>query len=259
MQVGGIGSGNSDYGRQGISHQVTECIHEHGTAGTQTGAAGIPASSVSFSASPVNAPEAQAQVSFWDRLTGAAEKGKNLLGRLWRGNSGDALNAALEAQTEDAAQEAMYENAAQVMSAQLTEDASGVLPGGKKHHESQVAAAASAVQAPQNIVAAAPYFTANSDPGKVKEPLLVRIRIRFRDITGYLSRFSGGRLAGRFQTKSGLKNGGRQTGQSLRRSNRALDKDAKTEGVVSDDSHLMDSYDSTGRYSRLGTGNNRKM
>lgn len=231
MQVGGIGSGNSDYGRQGISHQVTECIHEHGTAGTQTGAAGMPVSAVSFSASPVNAQDAQAQVSFWDRLTGAAEKGKNLLGRLWGGNSGGtALDAALEAQTEDAAQEAMYENVA-----------------------------ASAVQAPQNIVAATPYFTQNSDPGKVKEPLLVRIRIRFRDITGYLSRFSGGRLAGRFQTKSGLKNGGRQTGQDLRRPNRNADKNEKTEGVVLDDSHLMDSYDSTGRYSRLGAWNNRKM
>ena len=255
MQIGGIGSGNPDYGRQGISHQITDCIHDHGTAGTKTGAVGMSAPAVSFSsavqATEAKQPAAQETVTLWGRVRDVLGNGRQLLGRIWGQNASGEASAAQEA--GELLQETLREDAVDA----VRENALEVLSEDREHHESRVAAAASAVQAPQGMVASNPYFTVTSDTGKVKEPLLVRIRIRFRDITGYLSRYAGGRLAGRFSKGSNLTGGRNKPRQDLRKQSRYREKGVEMDCVLTDDSHLMDSYDSTGKYSRLGTENRR--
>ena len=123
------------------------------------------------------------------------------------------------------------------------------------------------VQAPTSMVAATPYFTNNSDAGKVKEPLLARIRIRFRDITGQLAERFGSMLSGQFSAGSNLKDK-RQQRESLQaqrkqtRQERQNREYYRKNGVVVDISaappeHLMDSYGKSGEYSKLTTEQKR--
>lgn len=272
MQVGGIGSGNSGLGDHGVSHHVTNCIHEHDAVGKQTGgAAGLPASAASFSVSGEN--QTAAAPSLWDNLRNLMGSGKRLLGRIWGENAdGDnaAGNAAAggapagDAQIDRAGLEAVQDvikQSSMEMSAQAqmgSNSQAQVLSDVKRQHEAHIAAASSSVHAPQNMIDGNPYFTTNSDTGKVKETLLQRVRIRFRDIIGQFTRRFGGRLAGQFSAKSNLADGRQRSRQDLRKKSRYRENDVEIDCVLTDDSYLMDSYDRRGEYSRLTTEHKRK-
>lgn len=137
---------------------------------------------------------------------------------------------------------------------------------GEAYHESGIAAAAANVLAPRSVASSDPYFNSNSDAGKVKESLLVRIRIRFRDILGQLAERFGGMLSGQFSAGSELKDGQRRQKDNLQAKQAAQEKRQKEyyrkNGVVVDvnvsqGEHLMDSYGKTGEYSKLTTGQKR--
>ena len=122
-------------------------------------------------------------------------------------------------------------------------------------HQPAVAAAASAVQ-PDARLTDNPYFTTTSDPGKVKESLSEKIRIKLRDMAGQLTKRFGGRFGGRMSGELSGKNptsGKQKSKEDLRRRSRYKDDDLEIDCVLTDDSYLMDSYDRKGEYSKLTT------
>ncbi|MBR1701628.1 MAG: hypothetical protein IJ716_06685 [Lachnospiraceae bacterium] len=273
MQVGGIGSGNGNSGldNHGVSHQTinyriddsTQNVNKHDTARRDVADEATSAYTVSFSsegkrlaAEQMAARKATEEESAGQEtggLTGKLrellESGKKLLLQIW-GESKEE-EAANEVSEEDDILDTINEN--------LETD-------GDEYHESGIAAGAVNVQAPAGMTTADPYFNSNSDAGKVKEPLLTRIRIRFRDIAGQLAERFGGMLSGQFSAGSELKDRQEQQKDNLQAEQTAQEKHKKDyyrkNGVVVDIStppaeHLMDSYDKAGEYSKLTTEQKR--
>lgn len=239
MQIGGIGnSGLNNHGS--ASHRVTTCLHEHQEKSPQQGAMRIsPASSDS-----VKMTGESQQLSLLDILRDTLAKGKSFMRWLWGPESGgDAVIGSREILDGTRTQQA---GADPVVT--LHEDA---------QHDSHVAVASTMVQQPQTQMGNNPYFTTHSDPGKVKENLFQKIRVKFRDAAGQLAKRFGGRLgerlAGRFSGKNSLDSRRQRSKEDLRRHSRYKDEDMEIDCVLTDDSYLMDSYDRKGEYSKLTT------
>lgn len=291
MQVGGIGSGNGNSGldNHGVSHQTinyriddsTQNVNKHDTARRDVADEATSAYTVSFSSegkrlaaeqmaarkaagkadalqdqkAEQNSGERQESVGqetggLTGRLRELLESGKKLLLQIWG-----------ESKEEEAANEVSRED--DILESTINEN---IETDGDEYHESGIAAAAVNVQAPAGMTTADPYFNSNSDAGKVKEPLLTRIRIRFRDIAGQLAERFGGMLSGQFSAGSELKDRQEQQKNNLQAEQTAQEKHKKDyyrkNGVVVDIStppaeHLMDSYDKAGEYSKLTTEQKR--
>ncbi len=232
MQVGGIG--NSGLDNHSSSHQVTGCIHDHHTDVEKTG--GMRASSFSLSETKQEVQQDIQGFSLLDTLKNAVSKGFGILGNLWRG--GQESSSQQTTSQIEAAEQADHMTLHQA-------DA----------HQPAVAAAASVVQ-PDARLADNPYFTTTSDPGKVKESLSEKIRIKLRDMAGQLTKRFGGRFGGRMSGELSGKNptsGKQKPKEDLRRRSRYKDDDLEIDCVLTDDSYLMDSYDRKGEYSKLTT------
>lgn len=236
MQVGGIG--NSGLDNHSSSHQVTGCMHEHHTEREKTGA--MRASSFASSDTiqkATNDVRMTPENSLLNTLKDAISKGLGFLGGLWSGGQ---------------------ENANQPTTSQIQ------VAGQLDHttlqqadtHQPTVAAAASVVQSDARL-SDNPYFTTTSDPGKTKENLVEKIRIKLRDMTGQLTKRFGERFGGRtsdnFVGQNALDSGQRKPQEDLRRRSRYKEEDMEIDCVLMDDSYLMDSYDRKGEYSKLTT------
>ena len=297
MQVGGIGNenGNSGLGNRGVSHQSinyrvddqTQGAYRHDTARRDVVDEATSAYTVSFSSEgkrlaaermaggKATEREIAVQEQSTDgerdkgqtqtgqgsgkiagKLRELLESGKRLLLQIWNGNKAE------EADTADN----KNETATDALEGAIGELTDMGMINGEAYHESGIAAAAANVLAPKSVVSLDPYFNSNSDAGKVKEPLLVRIRIRFRDILGRLAEQFGGMLSGQFSAGSELKDGQRRQKDNLQAKQAAQEKRQKEyyrkNGVVVDvnvsqGEHLMDSYGKTGEYSKLTTEQKR--
>lgn len=244
MQVGGIGNSGLD-SHSSASHHVTPGLH-HDQDSVEKGGA---MRALSVRSGETKAAEtSQQQLSLMDMLKKTIDSGKILLGRLWGTQSGgDVPIGTREVSDGVRAQEAgtdpvvtLHENA---------------------NHTSHVAAASGAVQPLQTQLGNNPYFTTHSDPGKVRENVFQKIRVKFRDAAGQLTkRFGGrlgGRLAGRFSGRSALSSRQQAPREDLRRRSRYKEDELEFDCVLTDDSYLLDSYDRKGEYSRLTTENRR--
>lgn len=244
MQVGGIGNAGLD-SHSSASHHVTPGFHHDHDSVDKGGAMRTP----SVHSGEMKAAEtSQQQLSLMDMLKKTIDGGKSLLGRLWGTQSGgDVPIGTREAPDGVRAQEAgtdpvvtLHENA---------------------NHTSHVAAASGAVQPLQAQPGNNPYFTTHSDPGKVRENVFQKLRVRFRDGAGQLTGRFGGRLgerlAGRFSGRSGLGSRQQAPREDLRRRSRYKQDELEIDCVLTDDSYLLDSYDRRGEYSRLTTEHRR--
>lgn len=239
MQIGGIGNSGLN-NHSNASHRVTPSLHhEHETK--KEGAMRV-------SSAPTNSIKmtetSQQQLSLLDVLKNTLARGKSLLGRLWGTESGgDTPIGARQTVEGDRVQQA---GADPIVT--LHDNAS---------HNSHVAAASTVVQPPQTQMGNNPYFTTHSDPGKVKENFFQKIRVKFRDTAGQLTKRFGGRLgerlAGRFSGKNTLNSRQQQSRENLRKRSRYKDNDTEIDCVLTDDSYLMDSYDRKGEYTTLTT------
>ncbi len=195
-------------------------------------------------------------------LRGLLESGKRLLLQIWgESKAEESAEAPGEAGDQALSDGAESTGLEEDLSEQAV-DLAGM--DGDEHHEALIAAAATNVQAPAGMTANDPYFNNTSDAGKVSEPLLVRIRIRFRDILGQFAERFGGMLSGQFSAESGLKDRQEQK-DNLPAEQKLKNEQARQKkqyyqknGVVVDIStpvaeHLMDSYDKAGEYSKLIT------
>ena len=238
MQIGGIGNSGLN-NHNGMSHRVTTCLHDHQEKNPKGGMRISAASSDS-----AKMTEASQQLSLWDIVRDTLARGKSLLGRLWGTESGgDTAIGSRETSDGVRSQQAGADPLVT-----LHEDA---------RHDSHVAAASTSVQQPQTQMGSNPYFTTHSDPGKVKENLFQKIRVRFRDAAGQLAKRFGGRLgerlAGRFSGKNSLDSRRQRSREDLRKHSRYKEEDLEIDCVLTDDSYLMDSYDRKGEYSKLTT------
>lgn len=241
MQVGGIGNSGLE-SHSSASHHVTPGLH-HDHSERKVGGAMMRSSSA-FSNSAKVTEASQQQLSLIDMLKKTIIGGKNFLGRLWGAESGGDTPVGSR-ETVDGIRE---QEAGVNPVVTLRENVS---------HDSHVAAASGAVQPLQTQPGNNPYFTMHSDPGKVKENLFQKIRVRLRDTAGQLTkRFGGrlgGRLAGRFSGRSALNSRQQASKEDLRRRSRYKEDDLEIDCVLTDDSYLLDSYDRKGEYSRLTT------
>lgn len=186
----------------------------------------------------------QNKLSLLDFLKNTIARGKSLLGKLWGTESG----AGAPIGSSQAVDGARAQQAGADPLVTLHDNAS---------HDPHVAAASAVVQQPQSQIGSNPYFTTHSDPGKTKENIFQKIRVRFRDMAGQLTKRFGGRLgerlAGKFAGKNTLNSRQQRSKEDLRRRSRYKENDTEIDCVLTDDSYLLDSYDRKGEYSRLTT------
>lgn len=195
-------------------------------------------------------------------LRGLLESGKRLLLQIWGESKAEEAAEAPGGAGDQALSDGAESTGLEEDLSEQAVDLAGM--DGDEHHEAPIAAAATNVQAPAGMTANDPYFNNTSDAGKVSEPLLVRIRIRFRDILGQFAERFGGMLSGQFSAESGLKDRQEQK-DNLPAEQKLKNEQARQKkqyyqknGVVVDIStpvaeHLMDSYDKAGEYSKLTT------
>ena len=240
MQIGGIG--NSGLGsHSSASHRVTPNLH-HDHETKKEG-------NMRISAAPSGGEkvtQASQQLSLLDILKDVFVRGKSLLGRLWGTESGGASPVGSQQITDG------------IRAQQAGTDPLVTLHDNASH-DTHVSVASTAVQPQQMPLGNNPYFTTHSDPGKIKENLFQRIRVKFRDTAGQLTKRFGGRLgerlAGRFSGKNTLNSRRQKSKEDMRRHSRYKEEDREIDCVLTDDSYLLDSYDRKGEYSRLTTEN----
>ena len=108
----------------------------------------------------------------------------------------------------------------------------------------QVARAATAVPPPQTITHN-PYFSALGDTGAQQQTLWQRLKVKFESITGYLTKHFSFSNPNNFQAKQ------EKPKEDLSKRSRYREDEMEIDCVLTDESYLMDSYNSKGEYSRL--------
>ena len=244
MQVGGIG-----HNHDSSSHQVTNCMHTH--AAKREGAAASPSTgmqNVTVQQATTTQPEGQFSLSAWlDKTWGGAKK---LWGSIWGGNvvatDGQVGTQSGEAQVlaqvgDRNVSDSMGTNVAtrQEQQPDLTQNVS----------TPQIAAAATAVQQSPSVQNN-PYFSAVGDVGRQEETVWQRVKVRFKDVAGKLM----GHLPGRFTSffaQSSFQTKQERPKEDLRRRSKYRKDEVEIDCMLSDVSHLQDSYNKKGEYSKL--------
>lgn len=216
MQTNGIGNSHSDM------HHVTNCIHNHKhRLEGQVGGAGSAGGDKTVAVTSAQPESTAFSLSAWlqDAFSGA----KGLLRKIW-GSDADKVSG-----------EATMKSGAEI-------------PTDMNHlHRSQIEAATTIVQ-PVQSVNNNPYFAALTEESVLRQSVWHKIRVRFRDITGFLTKrfsFAGG---GTFQAKQ------ERPKEDLRKHSRYRENDVEMDCVLTDESYLMDSYNKKGEYSKLSAG-----
>lgn len=251
MQTNGISnSTHSDM------HHVTNCIHnhKHRLEGKVTGAGGASATPTQSVTASTQQSKEPFSLSTWlqDTLSGA----KRLLGKIW-GSDADTVQGETVAKSGmETVSDIAAQNAAEAAKSALNVQ-SGLQqnlyqdlyqqPNTNTLHTSQIEAASTLVQPPQNPNNN-PYFAAITEDSVLQQSVWNKIKVRFQNITGFLAKrfsFAGG---GTFQTKQ------ERPKEDLRRHSRYRKDDVEIECIITDDSYLMDSYNKKGEYSKLSAG-----
>lgn len=208
MQINGIGSNHGS-----DMHHVTNCRHNHGVSKKQDSAPMSSGSKQKLDPGQVLEQRLESEFSLTDWMKNIFARGKKLLGQIWGSSDEGIVKGENPVSAED------------------------------MQRPEKVVQAAVAVQ-PTQTNGGIPYFSAIEDTGTRQQTLWQRIRIKFENVAGYLTRqfsFSNGSS---FQTKQ------ENTKEDLKREHYGKDN-LKTDVWAMDESHLMDSYNSKGEYSRL--------
>lgn len=229
MQLNGVGSEHNQ-----SSHQITQCMHSH-AQDKISGAAMQIRSNEAYTDQQqlVEAINENAfSLSAW--LRKALNGGRHLLGALWGGQSSENMGG----------REQTGAGGLETVSAPLGDENSELSGAVDKLHGGQIAAAASLAQPP---VQTASYFTTLNDSSNRQPSVLRKSKVNFHSIASYLNhRFSGNNA---YQTKK------ESSGEDLRKRSRYRGEEEEIDCILTDDSYLLDSYDSKGGYTRLTTKN----
>lgn len=239
MQLNEIGSRHSSG-----AHHVTNCIHDHAQIDKfgKMGAAVSSGTGVQSMMAAESQADAQFSLAAW--LDKTLNSGRKLWGSIW--GNGNAVGTVDAGGTANAGREAGAEQIAAI----LPQDDSG--SGQQTLHTPQIAAAATAVQQPQDIHNN-PYFSAVESPDERQGNLLRRAKVRFEKMAGQLT----GRFPGKFfsaQAGNSFQAGQERSREDLRRHSKFRRDELVIDCVLTDDSYLLDSYDRHGEYSKLSAG-----
>lgn len=227
MQVHGVGSEHNH-----SMHQVTDCMHTDTIA--KKGAAAAPGAKDTFENSLQEKQGADGEKSLLSWWRNTLSSGRKLLGRIWgEGTGPNALAGESGENTVGTVEQVM---------AQIGDPSSEDAPAGQHLSTTQKELVASTT-VPGRIVEHNPYFATVEDTGKAKQTFWERAKVRFQSIAGYLTRQFSGRNT--FQTKQ------ERPKEDLRKHSRYRQDDLEIDCVLTDDSYLLDSYDSKGEYSKL--------
>ncbi len=233
MQINGVGSQSTHNHNM---HQVTGCMHEHNVSKKEGGAAASSFAGNTLQSDVSQYKQQQGQFSLTSWLKNTLAGGKKLLLKIWGEGS--------ETESVDKhSGESIQKDTEQVM-AQVGDPDEGVAVMGQHTNIAAQEAAAGSVVQPQSLHNN-PYFSTIEDTGRQKQSMLRKMRIRFRSLTGQLTKQFSGRNT--FQTKQ------QKPKEDLRRHSRYRQDDLEIDCILTDDSYLMDSYDRKGEYSKLST------
>lgn len=234
MRIDGVGSGMV---HTADSHQVTECVHQHGTEKKPENGG--------FRGIPVNVEKRDPVQELTEKSSTEVDQGwfsrilatgKNLLGRLWNGGKeGEQSSREYVDETGDEARAALEK---------------GMTMGGESQSFREQSERRQAVHNP--------YFVAVEER-KGADTLWQRFQLKVQTATGYLAKKFGRNTS--FQTGTRGRNQ-RQKEEDLRRHSRYHQGQDEIDCIITDDSYLLDSYDKSGKYSRLaqesGAGGQKK-
>jgi len=212
MQTNGIGNNHNDM------HHVTNCIHnhKHRLDSQMPSVAGGGAEKTSVQPTKA-ATQQEKTMSLADWLKNTISDARGLLGRIWGSDIGAVQgDVASPVGTETMADIAHIETASTAVT-------------------------------PVRDVNNNPYFAALTEESTPKQSTWQKIKIRFQNITGFLTKrfsFAGGSASHTRQE---------QPKEDLRRHSRYRKDDVEIDCILTDDSYLMDSYNKKGEYSKLST------
>lgn len=201
-------------------HQVTGCIHDHGTEGVKSGGAmkNAVVKDTENAARMMQETDAQFSLSAWmEKLFGS---GKRLLFKIW----GDS-------------------NGSQSVSGEAGEEAAQAVPVNGQNsvgttQEINPEAAANQQGLPHN-----PYFEASPAPMTVKKTPVQKIRAQIKSMAANVGK--------RFLGQKSLQTKQERPKEDLRKHSRYRQDDLEIDCILTDDSYLLDSYDKKGEYSKL--------
>lgn len=229
MQVNGVGNGA---GHHHSMHQVTECNHE--ISAPKKGNTGAASASRNTLQSNVNQSMQEqggfSLASWWKKLLAGGQK---LFISIW-GES--PASKAVESSKDEGLQDED-----QVM-ASLGDPETGQSDLGTPMN-SAGAEAIAATGLRQQDLHNNPYFSAIEDTGKEKQTMWEKVRVRFQSVAG--------QLTGRFSNKNSFQTKQQKPKEDLRKHSRYRQDDLEIDCILTDDSYLLDSYDSKGAYSKL--------
>ena len=248
MQIGGIGSNhNSDM------HQVTNCKHNHSVK-KQDGNMSMTSSTQSQVQQSLQ-ESLEMGMSFQTWVKNLLSGAKSLWGRIWGENAGgDASveNSSAVKTDESGTQTIMTPLSIQTEESVMSQgfDAACGNPAAQSdmRQTAKVTLAAEAVS-PPNTYANNPYFSAIEDTGKQQETLWQKVRVKFQNVAGYLTKHFSFSNRNTFQAKQ------EKPKEDLSRRSRYRRDDIEIDCVLTDESYLMDSYNKKGEYSTLSANN----
>lgn len=247
------GIGRDEHGEH--VHHVTKCIHEHPHYRTDEDAAKAAASAARAQGSQAAAQQGEGQLSLSAWLEKYLSKGKGMLRRFWNGSESAAAGEA----GDRSGQEQVL---AQISDSKEASGAAGqsadtAVTEGRQMDVSQ------AVHVSRASQAAAPASRAQarevSDAAGAQEKsgqegnLWSRMRVRFKDITGQLAGHLRGNTS-KYEAKRPFQAKQKNVREEQPRREVKPGRDAvqiRTYHV--EESHLLDSYDRKGEYSKIST------
>ncbi len=228
MQINGIGSNHGS-----DMHNVTNCMHDHGVSKKKDGASFASQSKLANQQQNLKqGMESGMSLSDWVKnlLSGA----KSLLGKIW------GSTATGETPVES--------------SNSVKTDGTGVetliTPMSTEAEEHTVA---SAMLPPQQNLNNNFYFSTIEDTGRQQETMVERIRVKFQNIAGQLTKHFSFSNKDAFQAKQ------EKPKEDLSRRSRYRKDDMEIDCVLTDESYLMDSYNKKGEYSTLATDKRNEL
>ncbi len=254
MQISSLGSEHSS-----DMHHVSNCMHNHSSSSKvgSVGGASSASEATNLSAAAQQQIEGELSLSAW--LNAPLGSAKRLFGSIWNGSDGDGTEIGAVSGKEAIGQDAtlMQDGKMTVLGEKaLAEMALGAENKDAQQHVEQSAdviaetlhtprVAAAAAMAQQTDFQDNPYFAAVENEEEQQETVWQKLRVRFQSVTGFFSnRFS-------FSNRNSFQAKREQSKEDLRRHSKFHGDAVEIDCILMDESHLRDSYNKKGEYSRL--------
>lgn len=230
MQINGIGSNHGS-----DMHNVTNCMHEHGVS-SKKGGASLASQSKTPNQQRNLKQNMENGMSLSDWVKNLLSGAKNLWGKIW----GSTENGEIPIENSDTIH--TDETGLETLATPMSQEA-------EKHVVSQ----ASAIIPPQQNLNNNFYFSTIEDTGRQQETQVERIRVKFQNIAGQLTKHFSFSNKDAFQAKQ------EKSKEDLSRRSRYRKDDMEIDCVLTDESYLMDSYNKKGEYSTLATDKRNEL